>query len=199
MELRLANVDDYPQIYEIYSYYVANTAVTFEYEIPPFAEFVQRLEHITATYPLVVASDPLTQQVWGYAYASRFRPRAAYDWSVETSVYLAQDMRRSGIGHQLYTALEELLKLQNVFNLNACIGVPEVEDEFLTNASVRFHEKMGYNFVGRFTNAGYKYGNWYHVVWMEKILAPHPVKPAPLQSFPTVRLVAEQILAQLNS
>ena len=74
----------------------------------------------------------------------------------------------------------------NVLNLNACIGYPEREDEYLTRNSARFHEHLGYRLVGEFHECGYKFGRWYGI-WMEKHLGAHPPVPAPVIPFPELR------------
>ena len=110
----------------------------------------------------------------GYAYAGAFKERAAYDWSVETTIYLRQDQR----GRALYQALERCLAAQHIQNLNACIADPAQEgDPYLTGASAAFHARLGYQLVGRFHKCGYKFGRWYDMVWMEKILGAHPERP----------------------
>ena len=73
-----------------------------------------------------------------------------------------------GIGTALYDKLEKILKRQNILNMNACIACTEIEDEYLTNASIRYHEHLGYRMVGWFTNCGYKFHRWYNLAWMEK-------------------------------
>ena len=117
--------------------------------------------------------------VQGYAYAGAFVGRAAYDWSCELTIYLARDARKMGLGRQLYTALEQRLAQMGVLNLYACIGWPEAEDEYLTCNSAQFHEHLGFTLAGTFRRCGYKFGRWYDMVWMEKLLAPHrPQQPA---------------------
>ena len=84
-------------------------------------------------------------------------------------------------------ALENALSLQNVINLNACIGYPDVEDEYLTKNSASFHEHLGYRMVGEFHKCGYKFGRWYNMVWMEKFITEHPKNPASILSFDEIR------------
>lgn len=82
-----------------------------------------------------------------------------------------------------YTALGTVSRAQNILSLNACIGYPEKEDDYLALNSVRFHEHMGYSMAGKFHNCGYKFGNWYHMVWMEKQIGEHSSHPAPVIPF----------------
>ena len=117
----------------------------------------------------------------GYAYASAFHPRAAYDWSAEVSIYVSEDARGSGIGTRLYAALEVILKQQNIVNVNACIAFPNP-------GSISFHEKLGYRTVGHFTKCGYKLGRWWDMIWMEKMLGDHPDIPGRLIPYPDLDL-----------
>ena len=135
-------------------------------------------------YPYLVAE--ISGEPVGYAYAGSFKERAAYDWAVETTVYVREDMKKHGIGRALYTALEEALAAQGILNLNACIAFTENEDEYLTRDSVKFHEKMGFETAGRFHKCGCKLGHWYDIVWMEKHIGTHEENPAEVRSFAEV-------------
>ena len=118
-------------------------------------------------------------QILGYAYASAFKERAAYDWSAECSVYVSRNARALGIGRLLYETLQRALKAQNIVDMNACIACGD--DEYLNDASVRFHERMGFRFVGRFQRCAYKFGRWYDMAWMQKPIGEH------LQNQPAMR------------
>ena len=131
MEVRLATPQDAEELLEIYRYYVEHTAITFEYETPSITEFRQRIKQTLKRYPYLAAVDGHGKIV-GYAYASSFKNRAAYDWSVETTIYVDKDVKRHGIGKKLYETLEEILRKQHVINLDACITDPEIEDEYVT-------------------------------------------------------------------
>jgi len=115
----------------------------------------------------------------GYAYASVFRERAAYNWAVETTIYVKQDYRGKGIGKKLYLTLEEILKRQNILNLYACIAYSPTGKGTLNNGSASFHEALGYRKVAHFNKCGYKLGDWYDVIWMEKIIGEHSENPKP--------------------
>ncbi|WKT00740.1 GNAT family N-acetyltransferase [Gallibacterium salpingitidis] len=182
--IRVATLNDAPQILAIYAPYVEKTAITFEYEVPTLAEFEQRMSKTLTKYPYIVAEQ--AGEILGYAYTSAFVGRAAYDWAVETTIYLKANQTKTGLGKKLYTALERICKAQNIFNLNACIGYPEQEDEFLTKNSANFHAHLGYRFVGEFRKCGYKFGRWYNMVWMEKFIAEHPERPEPVIWFPAL-------------
>lgn len=171
MKIRPATENDAEALLNIYSYYVLNTAITFEYEVPSLEEFKNRIRTISAKYPYLVAEIDGT--IAGYAYAGTFKPRAAYGWSVETTVYTDKNAHKKGLGRALYEKLEEYLKKMNITNANACITYTETEDEYLTHGSPAFHEKMGYRLVGKFNKCGYKFNRWYDMIWMEKIIGEH--------------------------
>ena len=169
--IRKAVPSDAPQILEIYASYVQNTAISFEREVPSIREFSARIENTLEKYPYFVAE--VYNEIVGYTYAGRFKSQAAYDWSVETSIYIKEKNRRGGIGAMLYERLESALKAQGILNLNACIAYTDVEDAHLTNDSVAFHEKCGYRLVAHFHACGYKFDRWYDMVWMEKMIGEH--------------------------
>ena len=173
MRIRVAHIDDAEHIREIYMPYVLNTAISFEYEVPSIEEFKKRIENTMKKYPYLIAEED--NQILGYAYAGEFYGRAAYDWSVETTIYLAPKTRKKGVGRILYEALEQKLKEMGILNLYACIAYPEVEDEYLDKNSAQFHEHLGYVKVGEFHKCGYKFGRWYNMIWMEKIIGEHVI------------------------
>lgn len=190
-KIRVATLEDAKTLVEIYTPYVEKTVITFEYEVPSVEEFKGRMAHVLEKYPYLVAERD--GEIVGYAYAGEFKSRAAYDWAVETTVYVREDQKKSGVGKALYMALEQILAEQNILNLNACIGYPEVEDEYLTKNSVQFHEHMGYRFVGEFYKCGYKFGRWYNMVWMEKHIGEHLDDQPAIKKFDDVRIaVAEK-------
>lgn len=173
--IRTATLDDANVLLDIYRPYVEKTAITFEYDVPTVEEFRSRIEKTLKKYPYLVTE--VNGKVAGYVYAGAFKGRAAYDWAVETSVYVKENMRKMGIGKLLYAQIEKILKKQNIVNLYACIAYAEVEDEYLTNASVRFHKHMGYEWIGEFHKCGYKFNRWYDMIWMEKTLGSHNSAP----------------------
>ena len=178
--VRDARLSDAPRLRAIYDYYVRHTAITFDYETPTPDEFAGRMRAVMARWPYLVVQDG--DAVMGYAYAGPFKDRAAYDWSCEMTIYLDHEAQHRGLGRILYGALEDALKGMGILNLYACIGVPERDDEYLTRNSEGFHAHLGYRTVGTFHRCGYKFGRWYDMIWMEKIVAPHepdqpPVRP----------------------
>jgi phosphinothricin acetyltransferase len=179
MKIENVTVSDTEKLLEIYAYYVRETAVSFEYDVPTIGEFEKRIADITTKYPYIKAVNE-NGTIVGYAYANTFKDRSAYDWSVETTVYIRHDLRRGGVGKLLYQALEERLRKMGILNMNACIAVTSQEDSRLTNDSVYFHEKMGFRLVGTFHNSGYKFGTWYDMVWMEKMIGEHTAVQNPV-------------------
>ena len=178
--IRPATPEDAEALLSIYAPYVKHTAITFEYEVPSVEEFRERIMHTLKLYPYLVAqretsnSTTTSTEIVGYAYAGPLHPRAAYAWSVETSIYVKKSEKKSGIGKALYASLEKALAAQNMTNLNACIASPVVDDEYLNHNSIQFHQHLGYSMVGEFHKCAYKFGRWYNMVWMEKIIADHP-------------------------
>lgn len=167
----MAAPNDAAELLEIYRPYVEKTAISFEYDVPTLEEFRNRIECILKKYPYLVAvSDG---EIVGYAYANVFKEREAYNMAVETTIYLKNGFYNMGIGKRLYTVLEDILKRQNVTNMNACIACAENDDEYVNDNSMKFHEHMGYRMVGRFCKCGYKFNRWYDMIWMEKIIRKH--------------------------
>ena len=183
-KIRIATPEDAPRLLEIYGPYILNTAITMEYEVPSEEEFSGRIRRTLENYPYLVMEED--GQIVGYAYAGRFHPRAAFAWSAEASIYLAPEGKGKGYGRALYTCLEEILTRQNVRNLNACIASPNPDSTHLDDNSLRFHAHMGYQMVGTFTNVGYKFGQWYGLAWMEKMLGDHPAETGDFIPFPFI-------------
>ena len=181
IHIRVARESDAAQLQAIYAPYVERTAVSFGYEAPDVATFLERIRCVQERYPYLVAESD--GELLGYAYAGSFHTREAYSWSAEASIYLRMDCRRMGIGSALYRALESALKAMGVRRLYASIAVPDEPDEHLTLDSVRFHAAMGYHTVGEFHHCGWKFGRWYSTVWMEKVLDPDTSAPSPLKPF----------------
>ncbi len=128
VRVRLARIEDAEELAAIYEPYVRETAITFEYVPPTPAEFAERMRKTTEFYPYLVAE--LDGRLVGYAYAGTFKGRPAYDWAVETSIYVAQGHAGEGIGRALHDALERALAAQGVLNMYACIAVPDGEDDW---------------------------------------------------------------------
>lgn len=174
IQIRTATALDAEDILKIYAPYVKHTAITFEYDVPTIEVFRGRIEKTLEKYPYLVLLED--DKIMGYAYAGPLKERAAYDWSVETSIYTMHGMTGRGYGRRLYEALEESLKAMGILNLYACIGYPIEEDEYLTKNSAEFHKHMGFETIGEFHKCGYKFGRWYNMIWMEKMIGEHEMK-----------------------
>lgn len=159
--LRFACEADVPAILSIYAPYVRTTTITFEYDVPTQAQFLQRFREITADFPWLVWEEQ--GKILGYAYACHPFQRTAYSWCAEPSIYLTPEAQGRGIGRKLYMALEELLKIQGYRMLYALITGEN-------GGSIAFHEKLGYTVAGKLQTAGYKMGRWCSVFWLEKQL-----------------------------
>ena len=159
--IRFAKEADLPAILEIYSPYVLDTAISFEYTVPTLEEFTERFRTITTQFPWLVWEED--GKILGYAYGNLPFGRAAYRWVASSSIYLAPDARGKGIGTKLYAALEKLLKAQGYRKTYAIITSDNP-------GSLCFHEKCGFRFVAEFPECGIKFGKLYGVVWMEKVL-----------------------------
>jgi L-amino acid N-acyltransferase YncA len=169
-EIRLAQEADGAALAEIYRPAVADRATSFEVDPPDAAEMARRVTALLATHPwLVCAADGRTL---GYAYASRHRDRAAYQWSVEVSAYVHQAAHRRGVATGLYTSLFAVLHLLGYRNAFAGITLPN-------DASVGFHESAGFVPVGTYRRIGWKLGAWHDVLWLQRDLAPHVAVPPP--------------------
>jgi len=204
---RVARPEDAEALLAIYAPYVEETAITFEYEVPSVEAFRARIAHTLATYPYIVAVEE--NNIIGYAYVGRLHERAAYDWSVETSIYVDRRARKQGLGRQLYERLEAILRAMHIISVNACIAYPGTmnataqdrmhedhrkgsadsdasidEDPYLNTNSPDFHAHLSYRLVGHFHACAYKFDRWYDMIWMEKWIAPHPAKPEAMIPFP---------------
>ena len=169
--IREARMSDAPRLLEIYDYYVRYTAVSFECTTPTPEEFEARMRKTMVRYPYLVAEQD--GRVVGYTYAGPFVGREAYRYSCELTIYLDRTQTGCGIGRRLYEALEAELRARGFLNLYACIGLPEEEDEYLTGNSADFHAHMGFRLAGTFHHCGTKFGRWYHMIWMEKLIGEH--------------------------
>ncbi|HEM3203915.1 TPA: N-acetyltransferase [Streptococcus suis 8830] len=161
IDIRSARTEDAADLVAIYAPYVEKTAITFETEVPTVEAFASRIEKTLEKFPYLVAVEE--GKVVGYAYASTYYARAAYDGTVELSVYVSREARGKGIGSLLYDAIEEDLKARGFKNFLACIALPNP-------ASIALHEKRGYEQVAHFKKVGYKFDTWHDIVWLQKSL-----------------------------
>jgi phosphinothricin acetyltransferase len=168
--IRLVDTADARELLAIYEPIVRETAISFELEPPTLTEMRGRIDSLSRVFPWLVAETE--NGVSGYAYASRHRERAAYQWSVDVSVYVATAARGRGVGRALYTALLSLLADLSYCTAHAGIALPN-------DASVALHESMGFEAVGIFRNVGYKFGAWHDVGWWQRTLRPYGSNPSP--------------------
>ena len=187
MPLRLVTPADAPAILAIYTPYILNTAITFEEAVPTEEEFARRVRSVLEQYPYLAMEE--NGEILGYAYASRVRSRAAYDWSAELSVYVRQDCRGRGVGRRLYGCLLELLTLQHVHLAYGVVALPNEESHGL-------HMALGFRLLERFPEMGYKMGSWWDIGWYEKVLYPAQVPPA--HFVPAPALPKDQVAALLK-
>jgi L-amino acid N-acyltransferase YncA len=156
VRIRLASEDDAAGILSIYAPYITNTSFTFETEVPVENEFKERIRKYLLKYPWLVCETE--GQIAGYAYASQYRERKAYQWSAECSVYIHDDFQRQGVAQALYSALFAILKKQGFMNVYAVINLPN-------DKSVALHERMGFTYFATYEKVGYKLGQWKNVGW----------------------------------
>ncbi len=169
--IRLATPEDSEALLDIYAPFVKNTVITFEYEVPTMAEFSSRITNISRKYPWLVCE--MGGQIVGYAYASKFSERAAYDWSVDASVYVHPDFHGKKIGTALYGCLFQLLRLQGFYNVYAVITGAN-------QGSLDFHQSLGFRLEGLYPHVGYKFNQWQDVQWLALTIKDHrepPQKP----------------------
>jgi phosphinothricin acetyltransferase len=168
--IRLAHEQDGAGIAAIYAPIVASSPISFETVPPTPEEIARRVRETLIKYPWLVYDE--AGEIAGYAYAGAHRARAAYQWSVETSVYVGERFRRRGIGQQLYATLFQILAAQGYVNAYAGITLPNPP-------SVALHEAMGFTPLGVYRKIGYKIDAWYDVGWWERALGNHPSVPSP--------------------
>jgi phosphinothricin acetyltransferase len=165
VSIRHATPADAGALLAIYAPFVRDTAVSFELEPPTVQSFGERIVRAQAKWAWLVAEHD--GRVAGYAYASAFRERAAYRFSVEMSAYVAPASRRNGIGRALYECLFEILIAKGYCTAFAGITIPN-------DSSVRFHRALGFSEVGVFRRAGWKLGAWHDVSWWQRRLQDGP-------------------------
>jgi L-amino acid N-acyltransferase YncA len=161
LSIRKVSPEDAPQICAIYNHYIRETVITFEQQPLSVAEMQARIESYASSHAWLVAERD--GQLLGYAYATRWRSRAAYDHTVESTVYVADAARGSGIGRPLYLALLEALRQQSIHAVVGCIALPNP-------ASVALHEKCGFEKVAHFAQVGRKFDQWIDVGFWQILL-----------------------------
>jgi phosphinothricin acetyltransferase len=167
--IRSARPGDAGGILDIYAPYIERTSFTFETETPSIEQFSERIRTYLINYPWLIYEDK--GMIAGYAYAARHRERTAYQWSVESSIYIHPDYMRSGIGRKLYEGLISLLKIQGFRNVYAVINLPN-------DKSVAFHERCGFLHFTTYEKVGYKLGKWKNVGWWRLVINEFTDDPA---------------------
>lgn len=160
MNIRKVELTDAAQIAEIYNYYILKTHHTFETESLSAEEMRERIAETSENYPYLVAE--VEGEIQGYVYATQFKLRQAYKHSVEASIYVRNQSKQKGIGSELYKVFLEELQETDVHAIMAGISLPN-------EASVKFHEKLGYEKVAHFKEVGYKLGRWVDVGFWEML------------------------------
>jgi L-amino acid N-acyltransferase YncA len=167
MLIRPAQISDAPAMLAIYAPIVRDTAISFELEPPTLAEFEERVRKYAKGWAWLVAD--IEGELVGYAYGSLHRERLAYQWSTETSAYVAQHARAQGVGKQLYRELLPMLAERGFCNAYAGIALPN-------DASVALHETVGFRSLGVFPSVGRKFNRWHDVGWFHCKLREQPIE-----------------------
>jgi L-amino acid N-acyltransferase YncA len=174
LNVRPAAAADAAAIAAIYAHYVDHSVITFELTPPDAAEILSRIGHILPRYPFLVAEQD--GRIMGYAYAGKLYERAAYRWAVETTVYVAPDRHRQGIGQTLYATLIATLAQQGFQTAFGKITLPNP-------ASVALHETFGFIRCGVLSRVGYKHGGWHDVGLYQLDLGTRPARPEETRPF----------------
>lgn len=152
--IRPLNLNDTEELLDIYNYYVLNSIVTFDDEAVSIDAFKDKITRINTDYPFIVFEE--NNEILGYAYGSRWRPKPAYKHTVESTVYVKHDALGKQIGTKLYTELLSQLKEQNYHIVLGGLTLPN-------DSSVKLHEKLGFKQVAHFKEVGLKFGKWLDV------------------------------------
>lgn len=177
MQIRVATPADADAINAIYRPFVTDSVISFELEPPSDAAMAERIAGTLRRFPWLVTE--VDEHVVGYAYAGQYRERPAYRWSTETTVYVSPPYHGRGIGRALYRQLFRLLQYQGYCSAYAGITLPNP-------ASIALHEALGFEPVGIYRNAGYKFGTWLDVGWWQRALGTYPVQPDPPRHFASI-------------
>jgi phosphinothricin acetyltransferase len=169
MHIRPVQLQDAKSVLDIYRPYIESTAITFETTVPGVEAFADRIKANTEKFPWLIAEEE--GAIIGYAYASKHRERAAYQWCVESSVYVMEPYHHTGIANDLYLKLFDILQQSGYINVYAGVTLPNPK-------SYAFHSKMGFEPIGVYKNIGYKLGKWHNVAWLVKCINPHSDHPS---------------------
>ncbi len=175
--IRTVTENDAERMAEIYAPFVTDTSISFEIEPPTAEQFRERIRSTLIRFPWLVTE--VDGRIAAYAYATRHRERAAYQWSVDVSVYVDPAYHRRGIGAALYRRLFEIVRAQGYYNAYAGVALPN-------EASVSIHESLGFQLIGTYRHTGYKFGKWHDVAWFQLTLREPAPNPAPPIAFPSL-------------
>jgi len=167
--VRDASEQDAAACAAVYAPYVTDTVITFESDPPSAADMAERIRAASQSHAWLVLEDD--GRIVGYAYGSRFEPRAAYRWACEVSVYVEMGRRRTGGGRLLY---EELLRRLADRGFRVAVAGMTLPND----ASVGLHRAMDFEPVGTYRRIGFKHGSWHDVAWMQRMLADGEDPPA---------------------
>ncbi|MEG0693060.1 MAG: N-acetyltransferase family protein [Oscillospiraceae bacterium] len=173
-KIRFIQKKDSNAVLSIYSPYILNTAITFEYVVPSIEDFKARIDGITSQFPYVVCE--IDGEIAGYAYASKHHERKAYQWNRELSVYIAPPYFGKRIATAFYHCLLELLKLQGYKNVYTLVNTDN-------EASCRLHHSFGFQEIGLAKNTGYKFEKWHDIATLLKQISKYdlsPIEPKPI-------------------
>lgn len=159
MIFRIATENDTAEILDIFAYYVTDTNYCFEWEIPTFDDFKQRIIEILKKYPYIVAVD--NGKIIGFGYANTHIARTSYDWNATLTIYLDKNVVGKGLGSAMLLKLTSILHTQNVVNIYSCITCDNV-------SSIAFHKRHGFSRIAEFTNSGYKFNRWHDMCFYAK-------------------------------
>jgi len=176
--IRLANSNDSAGILEIYAPFILNSTTTFEVDIPSTDEIANRINKYLEKGPWLVSVH--NGLITGYAYASEHRSRAAYQWSIELSVYIHPDHQGNKLATRLYQCALEILHRQGYCNIYAGITQPN-------EPSDAFHRSMGFELIGTYNKIGYKQGKWCDVKWYQRSLNKFNLAPKPIIDLKTLK------------
>lgn len=169
-QIRLATIDDAEGILAIYGPYICDTSFTFETEVPSLDDFKKRIADYMLNWPWLVCE--INGVIAGYAYGAKYRERVAYQWCVESSIYVHDDFLKHKVGKALYEVLIEIFKRQGFRNVYAVINLPN-------DRSVKFHESCGFKYFATYEKVGYKLGKWKNVGWWGLSINEYGMEPEP--------------------
>ena len=159
--IRTFSIKDTKALLDIYNYYVLNTSATFDIEALSLETFTNKVTQINEKFPFIVFEED--DEILGYAYGSKWRPKPAYNHTVESTVYVKNGAHGKQIGTKLYAELFSLLKQQKFYSILGALTLPN-------EASVKLHEKFGFKKVAHFKAVGLKFDIWHDVGFWQLIL-----------------------------